>query len=91
MKYICAVLITFLIPSMLLLTVRQAWAYNALEREITAYNEEQHRLISENKRKISGISVLSKPQRIEKIAIEELEMRKAYSSEIIRISLPKKG
>jgi len=89
MKHILAFLFTVSIPCLLLLTVKQSWAYNALEREITVYNDEQHRLISENKRKISAISILSKPQRIEKIAVEELNMQKANSADIIRISLDK--
>ena len=50
-------------------------------------------MIAANKRQISAISILSKPQRIEKIAVEELGMHKADSSQIIRISLDteKKG
>ena len=56
---------------------------------MNAYDDEQNRLIAENKRKISAISILSKPQRIEKIAVEELDMQKADSSQIIRISLDK--
>ncbi|MEL3906293.1 MAG: cell division protein FtsL [Treponema sp.] len=93
MKHFFAFILTLSIPCLLLLTVRQSWAYNALDREVRAYDNEQQRLIAENKRKISAISILSKPQRIEKIAVEELQMRKAESSEIIRISLDtgKKG
>jgi len=89
MKHFLALILTVSIPCLLFLTVRQSWAYNALEREVNAYNDEQHRLIAENKRKISAISILSKPQRIEKIAVEELGMQKADSSDIIRISLDK--
>ena len=74
---------------MFFFTVKQSQVYNALEREVNAYNDEQNRLIAENKRKISAISILSKPQRIEKIAVEELGMHKADSSQIIRISLDK--
>lgn len=89
MKHFLALTLTVSIPCLLLITVRQSWAYNALEREVTAYNNEQTRLIAENKRKISAISILSKPQRIEKIAVEELNMQKADSADIIRISLDK--
>lgn len=89
MKHFLALLLTVSIPCLLVLTVRQSWVYNALDREVSAYNNEQYRLISENKRKISAISILSKPQRIEKIAVEELNMQKADSADIIRISLNK--
>jgi cell division protein ftsL len=89
MKQMLALFFTVSIPCLLLLTVRQSWTYNELEREVSAYNDEQYRLIAENKRKISAISILSKPQRIEKIAVEELDMQKADSADIIRISLTK--
>ncbi|MFC1238659.1 cell division protein FtsL [Treponema vincentii] len=89
MKRLAALILTVSIPYLFFLTVKQSQVYNALEREVNAYNDEQNRLIAENKRKISAISILSKPQRIEKIAVEELNMQKADSSQIIRISLDK--
>ena len=89
MKHFLAFILTISIPCLFFFTVKQSQVYNALEREVNAYNDEQNRLIAENKRKISAISILSKPQRIEKIAVEELNMQKADSSQIIRISLDK--
>jgi len=55
------------------------------------YNKEQSKIIDENKKKISGISILSKPERIERIAVEELKMRKALSAEILRVSISKEN
>ena len=89
MKHFLAFILTISIPCLFFFTVKQSQVYNALEREVNAYNDEQNRLIAENKRKISAISILSKPQRIEKIAVEELGMHKADSSQIIRISFDK--
>ena len=89
MKRLAALILTVSIPYLFFLTVKQSQVYNTLEREVNAYNDEQNRLIAENKRKISAISILSKPQRIEKIAVEELDMHKADSSQIIRIALDK--
>ena len=89
MKHLLAFILTVSIPCLFFLTVKQSQVYNTLEREENAYNDEQNRLIAENKRKISAISILSKPQRIEKIAVEELDMHKADSSQIIRVSLDK--
>ena len=89
MKQLLALILTVSIPCLFFFTVKQSQVYNTLEREVNAYNDEQNRLIAENKRKISAISILSKPQRIEKIAVEELGMHKADSSQIIRISLDK--
>ena len=89
MKHLLALIFTVSIPCLFFFTVKQSQVYNTLEREVNAYDDEQNRLIAENKRKISAISILSKPQRIEKIAVEELDMQKADSSQIIRISLDK--
>ena len=89
MKHFLAFILTISIPCLFFFTVKQSQVYNTLEREVNAYNNEQNRLIAENKRKISAISILSKPQRIEKIAVEELDMHKADSSQIIRIALDK--
>ena len=89
MKHLLAFILTVSNPCLFFLTVKQSQVYNTLEREVNAYNDEQNRLIAENKRKISAISILSKPQRIEKIAVEELDMHKADSSQIIRVSLDK--
>ena len=89
MKHLLAFILTVSIPCLFFLTVKQSQVYNTLEREVNAYNDEQNRLIAENKRKISAISILSKPQQIEKIAVEELDMHKADSSQIIRVSLDK--
>lgn len=89
MKQLLALILTVSIPCLFFFTVKQSQVYNTLEREVNAYNNEQNRLIAENKRKISAISILSKPQRIEKIAVEELDMHKADSSQIIRIALDK--
>jgi len=89
MKQLLALILTVSIPCLFFFTVKQSQVYNTLEREVNAYNDEQNRLITENKRKISAISILSKPQRIEKIAVEELDMHKADSSQIIRIALDK--
>ncbi len=90
MRRFLAFIFTLSIPFLLLVTIRQSWAYDSMEKEVKAYDKEQQRLIAENKRKISGIFVLSKPQRIEKIAVDELNMKKADSSKIIRVSFKQK-
>lgn len=53
--------------------VLQSSRYTSVERGLADYNKEQSKIIDENKKKISGISILSKPERIERIAVEELK------------------
>ena len=45
------------------------------------------KLIEENKRIVSEISVLTNAERIEKIAVEELGMHKAEAEDIVRVEM----
>ncbi len=79
------------IPLLLIFDVYQAGKYAALEKEIKETESRQYELVESNKRLLSGISVLSSPDRIEKLAVETLKMRKALPEEIIRIELKGKN
>ena len=57
MKHLLAFILTVSIPCLFFLTVKQSQVYNTLEREVNAYNDEQNRLIAENKRKIIRVSL----------------------------------
>lgn len=88
-KNIAAIFLTLAIPFILFLAVWQSSRYTTIENEISRMDKQQHEIVLHNKRLISAITVLSIPERIEKVAIEDLNMRKAHSSEIMRISLKK--
>lgn len=90
-KNILAVMLTLAIPAMLLGGVWQSTQYAELESEIRVLDERQYEIIAMNKRLVSGISVLSSPERIERVAVEDLGMRKAAPAEIMRIELKKGG
>lgn len=90
MRNVVAILLTLAIPFFLFISVWQSSRYSGLERALSDYNKEQYRLIEENKRKISGIAILLRNERIEKIATNSFGMVKADSSDILRIELEKK-
>jgi len=90
-KNVCAIFLTLLIPAFLLAGVWQSSRYSRLESDVRSFDERQYEIIAMNKRLISGISVLSTPERIEKVAVEDLGMRKAAPGEIMRIELKKGG
>lgn len=90
MRNIVAILLTLGIPFFLFISVWQSSRHSRLERTLSDYDKEQYRLIEENKRKISGIAILLRNERIEKIATDSFGMRKADSGEILRIELEKK-
>jgi cell division protein FtsL len=77
------------IPGLLAVDGVQGRRFAALEKEVARLETKQMELIESNRKLITGISVLSSSDRIEKIAEEELGMRKAQSSEIVRIQMKK--
>ncbi|MEL3907514.1 MAG: cell division protein FtsL [Treponemataceae bacterium] len=87
MKKFLSLLMTLGITVLLLATVLQSSRYTRLQNELQDYREKEEELITSNLKKISAIAILASPARIEKIAVEDLEMRKAKASEIIRVSL----
>lgn len=90
-KKIFALLLAMMIPVLLFGTVWQSYRYTVLSRDISRLERKQYVLIEENRRIISEISVLSTPERIERVAVEDLLMRKAKTNEIMRISLSEGG
>jgi len=88
-KNVLTVLMTIAIPLALFSSVWQTSRYTKLDIEVQSISKEQYDVIATNKRLISGITVLSTPERIEKLAIGDLKMRKALPGEIMRIELKK--
>lgn len=58
-----------------------------LKKEIEILEKEQKQYVEENKKLVSEISQLSNPERIERIATEELGMHKADSTDILRVEM----
>jgi len=88
-KSIGSLLLTLAIPLVLFACIWQSGRYASLENEVARMDKQQYEAIALNKRLISGISVLSTPERIERVALEDLGMRKARPGEITRIELKK--
>lgn len=80
-------LLTLSIPCFLVLGMAQSRQYMNIEKEVAELEIVQKDLIEKNKALVTDISVLSSSERIEKIAVEELGMRKATSDEIVRVSI----
>lgn len=76
-----------LIPALLVVQAFQAHKYKKLRSEIRALENKQVELVEQNRKLISDISVLSSSDRIEKIAEEELGMRKAGTGDIVRVEI----
>ena len=80
-------LLAFSIPFFLVIAMVQSQQYMNIEKEVAELEQVQKDLIESNKALVTDISVLSSSERIEKIAVEQLGMRKATSDEIVRVSI----
>ncbi|MCR4735831.1 MAG: septum formation initiator family protein [Treponema sp.] len=80
-------LLAISIPAMLALYAFQAKKYSDLAKEVVELESKQEKLIEENKKLVSDISLLSSAERIEKIATDELGMHKAEAEDIIRVEM----
>ena len=83
--FVCLAAIS--IPAMLMIDAVQARKYSDLRKQVISLEEKQAELIEENKKLITDISLLSSADRIERLASEELGMRKAETDEIIRVEM----
>lgn len=81
------IFLALLIPALMILAGVQTHRYTMLEKRVDQLNSSQYEIIEESKRLVSDISVLASSDRIEKIASEELGMRKAESEEIVRVEI----
>ncbi len=86
-KIILCVL-AFFIPLLLLGYCFQIRRYAELSREISELEIKQERLVEQNKKLVSDISLLSSTDRIEKMAEDELGMHKAETEDIVRVEIP---
>lgn len=84
---ILAYLAAALIPLLLVAQAFQSYRYKKLRGEVKALENKQVELVEQNRKLISDISVLSSSDRIEKIAEEELGMRKAGTGDIVRVEI----
>ena len=81
------ILIFLTVPVFLFLNVWQVYRYKNLENTIEQLEEEQQEWVEKNKRLIAGIAVLSSPERLAKLAEEDLDLRELSPGRLIRILL----
>ena len=86
-KTVALCIVALLIPTMLVIDAVQARKYVDLREQVLELEDRQAEIIEENKKLITDISILSSADRIEKIAQDTLDMRKAETDEIIRVEL----
>jgi cell division protein FtsL len=85
MKKILIILIILTIPVLFSLEVWQVSRYNELSGEVDQLEEEQRDWIDKNKKILADISVLRSPERIQKLATEQLNLEPLEPDKILRI------
>lgn len=82
--------IAFTIPLILGLDSWQTARYARVDAELRALEEQQRDWLESNKRLIAGIAVLGSSQRIERIARDELHLRKVEPEEVLQIGIDRR-
>ncbi|HCM25255.1 MAG: cell division protein FtsL [Treponema sp. GWB1_62_6] len=73
------------IPLMLGLDSWQATRYARLESQLRKLESEQRDWLESNKKLIAGIAILGSAERIERIALQELGLRKAKPESVLHV------
>jgi len=80
-------LMVLAVPAFLGLTAWQFARYADLERELFRMEKTQEEWVEANKRLIAGITILSSPERIERIARDDLGLIKIKPEDVLQISI----
>ena len=82
--------IALTIPLILGLDSWQTARYTRVDAELRMLEEQQREWLESNKRLIAGIAVLGSSQRIERIARDELHLRKVEPEEVLQIGIERR-
>ncbi len=88
MKKIISLFVIASVPVFIFLTVWQVYQYESVKNEIALLEEEQSELFEKNKQMVANIAILSSPARIEKLAAEELDLKKSSPMRTIHVKFP---
>jgi hypothetical protein len=86
-RFVLLYFLALTLPLFLGVSVWQARKYAALQRDVRALEVTQEEWIEGNKRLIAGIILFSSPNRIGRIASEELGLTKKQPEEILQIRI----
>ncbi|MCH5290380.1 MAG: cell division protein FtsL [Treponema sp.] len=87
LKTVVATIAALCVPALLVVNGIQARKYTELRNEVLALEKKQEDLVEQNKKLITDISLLSSSDRIQRIAEDELGMRRAETEEIVRVEM----
>lgn len=86
-RFVLLYILALTLPLFFGVSLRQSGKYAALQREVRSLEVIQEEWVESNKRLIAGIALLSSPDRIERIAVEELDLTRKQPEEILQIRI----
>jgi len=86
-KKIVILVLVLTVPVFLSLETWEAFRYRRLQREVQDLMEEQREWIETNKRVLANISLFRSPERIEKLALEELGLTQPAPDQVLHIEI----
>lgn len=87
MKKLFKLVVLLFIPLSAFLAVYQVFRSQQLRNEISDLTEVQQSLFERNKRMLTNIAILKSPERIDKLAEEELHLEPITDDKIIHIDI----
>ncbi|MDR2479482.1 MAG: cell division protein FtsL [Treponema sp.] len=90
-NYLLLFFIVVTIPLLLGLCALHSVYYLSLKREVTQLEAGQLKVVEQNKQLITGIAVLSKPERIDKAAKNILGLRKISPDDVLLVRIEEGG
>jgi hypothetical protein len=91
MKTAIGIGLSLALGGLLFLNTWQGYRFEHLKREAQQLEAEQRDWLEQNKKLVAALAVLSSPQRIERIAVGELGLKKLERSALVTIAAPPEG
>lgn len=76
---------------LLFLNTWQGYRFERLKRDVQLLESEQRDWLEQNKKLVAALAVLSSPERIERIAVRQLGLKKLERSGLATIVVPREG
>jgi cell division protein FtsL len=86
-RYFLLYFVVITIPLFLCLIVWQSNRYRNLEKEISRLEQTQVEWVESNKRLIADIAEYTSPERIERIAANDLELKKIRPEHLLQVRI----
>jgi cell division protein FtsL len=90
-KKVTILSLTILLPCFLVLETWEVFRYRNLQDRIEKLDDEQNEWLDKNKKVIMDIAAFGSPERIDKIARNELKLDPMKESQLVKIDFVDKG